>query len=449
MRLYQYLRPRALGFRRHGRRHQNRKGRLDWQQRRANPERLIAFQGELYFTAPKPSGAYSLWKTDGSEAGTIELSDPDLNGARNPRELVVVGNSLFFSARQGNEGYELWKSDGTAAGTVLVKDVQLGVEGSSPLKMTNVGGILYFTADDDVHGRELWRSDGTEAGTYLLRDVRIGSEAGGIDQLTAAGGLLYFWADDSTHGRELWRSNGTIDGTYMAFDQTPGGNGSNIEWIRSGGDRLYYSMHTPQFGTELWSLELSHPTGDYDGDFVVDGADFLAWQRSFGAAVEPAGSGADGNGDGAVDGDDLDVWQDYFGQPPATITGLSAAATTLASADDSGSAFDESITAKFESVTTTLQSSVQFSGVAALDLDGRRLTAAFAKTEPCSVASRIPHAERHPTLKQAMTQSSALPLRPSTTRILGAIDEYDHSTLAQDAALEEIAETAGWSIRKL
>ena len=48
-----------------------------------------------------------------------------------------------------------------------------------------------------------------------------------------------------------------------------------------------------------------------------------------------------------------------------------------------------------------------------------------------------------------MTQSSALPLRPSTTQILNAIDEYDHSTLAQDAALEELAETVGWSIKKL
>lgn len=55
------------------------------------------------------------------------------------------------------------------------------------------------------------------------------------------------------------------------------------------------------------------PAGDYNGDGAVDGADFLVWQRSLGAASAPAGSGADGNASGVVDAGDLTVWKDHFG----------------------------------------------------------------------------------------------------------------------------------------
>lgn len=60
--------------------------------------------------------------------------------------------------------------------------------------------------------------------------------------------------------------------------------------------------------------EPTGPAGDYNADGVVDGADFLVWQRTLGTAATPAGSGADGNGSGSVDADDLTVWREHFGQ---------------------------------------------------------------------------------------------------------------------------------------
>jgi hypothetical protein len=53
---------------------------------------------------------------------------------------------------------------------------------------------------------------------------------------------------------------------------------------------------------------------DYDEDGVVDGRDFLVWQREFGSAAAPAGSGADGDLSGTIDAGDLAVWQTNFGQ---------------------------------------------------------------------------------------------------------------------------------------
>lgn len=53
--------------------------------------------------------------------------------------------------------------------------------------------------------------------------------------------------------------------------------------------------------------------GDYDNDGDIDGRDFLAWQRSFGTAAVPAGSGADGDGSGTIDAGDLEIWQNNYG----------------------------------------------------------------------------------------------------------------------------------------
>ena len=58
--------------------------------------------------------------------------------------------------------------------------------------------------------------------------------------------------------------------------------------------------------------------GDFDANDVVDGADFVLWQRNFGAPDE---SSLNGNGDGmnGVDQGDLTLWKSTFGVPSASV----------------------------------------------------------------------------------------------------------------------------------
>jgi trimeric autotransporter adhesin len=118
------------------------------------------------------------------------------------------GNVYFAATAADGTARELWKSNGTEAGTVMVKDIKPGAS-SSPSYITNVNGTLYFAANDGVHGTELWKSDGTEAGTVMVKDI---NPSGGSfpEDLTNVNGALYFTADDGVHGPELWVCKTTL-----------------------------------------------------------------------------------------------------------------------------------------------------------------------------------------------------------------------------------------------
>src|SRR5204863_6482475 len=109
-----------------------------------------------------------------------------------------VNKTLFFTASRPDTGRELWKSDGTEAGTVLVKDIVPGPgsgAGSGPGFLTAVNGTLFFTVYH-YSGDVLWKSDGTEAGTVLVKDVTQGPEpSGATPLLTANGGILFSTAN--------------------------------------------------------------------------------------------------------------------------------------------------------------------------------------------------------------------------------------------------------------
>lgn len=52
--------------------------------------------------------------------------------------------------------------------------------------------------------------------------------------------------------------------------------------------------------------------GDYNGNGIVDAADYTVWRDSLGDFVDK-GAGADGNGNGEIDEEDFLIWRQYFG----------------------------------------------------------------------------------------------------------------------------------------
>ena len=68
--------------------------------------------------------------------------------------------------------------------------------------------------------------------------------------------------------------------------------------------------------TYLRAVAPSPPTttGDYNGNGVVDTADYVAWRNTLNETV-PIGSGADGKPDGTINLEDYDFWKARFGNP--------------------------------------------------------------------------------------------------------------------------------------
>jgi ELWxxDGT repeat protein len=208
----------------------------------------------LFFRADDGAHGFELWKTDGTEVGTVMVKDirpgPD---SSIPESLLDVEGTLFFGAADGTHGFELWKSDGTEAGTVMVRDTWPGPHSSEPQSLTDVGGTLFFVAEDGIqfsfgstiHGYELWRSDGTDAETVIVKDIRPGSESSLLQSLTDVGGTLFFGAADGTHGFELWKSDGTAPGTTLVKDINPGSMSSNPSGLGRGSLPADLRPHCP------------------------------------------------------------------------------------------------------------------------------------------------------------------------------------------------------------
>jgi ELWxxDGT repeat protein len=207
-----------------------------------------------------------LWRTDGTEAGTVMVKDIKPGGSSNIKFITNINNTLFFRADDGIHGHELWRSDGTEAGTMMVKDINPGNGSSWAENLTNINGTLYFAANDGVQGNELWKSDGTEASTLMVKDINPDSANSFPHNLINVDGTLYFIAKVGTQGinHELWRSDGTEEGTVMVKDIYPGSEGSRPKGLTNMNGTLFFWADDGFHGLELWKSD-----GTEDGTVMV------------------------------------------------------------------------------------------------------------------------------------------------------------------------------------
>jgi ELWxxDGT repeat protein len=243
----------------------------------SNPDNFTTVGNEVFFSARIGANGRELWKSDGTEEGTIMVKDINVGaGGSNPRDFISVGNEVFFSADNGANGYELWRSDGTEEGTVMVKDINVGAGGSNPdmvreinvgaggsnpRDFISVGNEVLFSADNGAHGWELWRSDGTPEGTIMVKDINVGT--GGSNPgyrtffggMTIAGNEVFFGADSGGRGRELWKSDGTPEGTIMVKDINVGKGDSNPLCLTTLGKEVFFSADNGANGRELWKSD--------------------------------------------------------------------------------------------------------------------------------------------------------------------------------------------------
>jgi ELWxxDGT repeat protein len=122
------------------------------------PSNITIANGAVLYLNDDGTHGTEIWRSDGTPAGTALVKDirpgPEpIRGADvdyvyrsfPPKQPLYTWNgSTYFAADDGVHGSELWKTDGTAAGTVLVSDISPGEAPSAPGTMVAFNGALYF-----------------------------------------------------------------------------------------------------------------------------------------------------------------------------------------------------------------------------------------------------------------------------------------------------------------
>ena len=196
-------------------------------------------------------GTFQLWRTDGTEAGTIKLKH--FNTRIN--SWATVNNKVYFTLDSNST---LYTSDGTPTGTVPV---------------TNFGfieavhnGVMYTVRSDPTYGVELWRSDGTTPGTYRVTDINPGAGSSAIDGLTVVGDFLFFFANDgATNDSKLYRYKPSTGAVSFVKDVLPGRDDYLYGALGSAGGKFFFSATDySTYGEEMYVSD-----GSPDGTRLV------------------------------------------------------------------------------------------------------------------------------------------------------------------------------------
>jgi ELWxxDGT repeat protein len=239
---------------------------------------LADFQGRL-FVSVRQEDSHGLWASDGTQAGTQQVLE--LPATSGPAELLTaLGSELYFLAanRANPSETEVWRSDGTAAGTRRVA-VLVDIYSGGAVELARVESRVYFTGA----GR-LWRTDGTSAGTAPIETLAGAEGYAAPSRLTAHQGVLYFLASAPSFRRGLWRTDGTSAGTVpLRLFPDRHGTGAQIpSSLVSEGGRLYFDADDEVHGVEPWVSD-GTPAGTALVRDVFPGAG-SSWPAAFAAA---------------------------------------------------------------------------------------------------------------------------------------------------------------------
>jgi len=197
---------------------------------------MLASNGTLWLLTTKSlaSGLASLWKSDGTTSGTIQLKTFYTDKPGYGQILAVYKGKLLFAVRAvPDTAWHLWQSDGTSAGTTFIKDLpSSGYSNRHPSNAHVVNDRLLFFADNASGTMDLWRTDGTSAGTQLIMNTITSSwedyfdlgswteDSGDSRPWTwsvVAGNRLVFGVYNETSS-SIWSSDGTSAGTVKLMD---------------------------------------------------------------------------------------------------------------------------------------------------------------------------------------------------------------------------------------
>jgi ELWxxDGT repeat protein len=196
-----------------------------------DPTDLTVFNGHVLFSGYDSQGQAGLWETDGTSAGTHELTVPGalttpqglLPGGLNPSNLSVLNGYVVFAGDDASGRVGLWETDGTASGTHELSGIAgaatlgqgIGPPGLLPTDLMVFNDQILFAGNDANGQTGLWETDGTASGTHELTGIAAAFMTG-LDptDLTVFNDHVLFSGYDAQGQTGLWESDGTASGTH-------------------------------------------------------------------------------------------------------------------------------------------------------------------------------------------------------------------------------------------
>jgi ELWxxDGT repeat protein len=197
------------------------------------PESMTVFNGKVLFEGDNIRGQLGLWVTDGTAEGTHELTVSGANSfgllSGQPPDFIIFNGEVLFSGENNEFQQGLWVTDGTAAGTHELT----GISGTTSTGV-EPGGMTVFNAEVLFRGWNasappgqagLWITDGTAAGTHELTGIS-GASSHGIflqdviapfvvdPEFTVFNGKVLFDGVNAAGNLGLWVTDGTAAGTH-------------------------------------------------------------------------------------------------------------------------------------------------------------------------------------------------------------------------------------------
>jgi ELWxxDGT repeat protein len=222
----------------------------------------VAVNGKIYMSLDKMNICCQpdLWVTDGTIAGTHQIGASTSQYHVEPSSFAVFGNSILFTGGDPNTGSNvLYKLDPTSDTIQILAGAQFNSSYQSSIAVIN--GFALFVGADSA----LWRTDGTMAGTSKVKDIGLTTLAGRLGsqdtQLLRVGDRAIFQGDDGVHGAYIWSSDGTDQGTVPLIPAHAYPNLGPQTMLGNVGTHGYFAVNnSPSAGSGGWQLAVTDGT---------------------------------------------------------------------------------------------------------------------------------------------------------------------------------------------
>lgn len=218
-------------------------------------EFVFELNNEIYFSAIEgeflSNSERKLWKTNGTENGTIQLADlPTSN-------IYKSDNAIYYATYN-----EIWKSDGTENGTTKIAQ---DITKLKPLG-TFKGNFYYLAVYNIDQEIGLHKTDGTT--TTIIKTfapdtkaTNLGNNENAVFNLDDTRCVLYI--KTKTLGVEPYISDGTEAGTYFLKNLSPNANNSMPSSFHKMDDKFVFTNNLNQ----LWITDTTEEGTKFIGTF--------------------------------------------------------------------------------------------------------------------------------------------------------------------------------------